>query len=304
MNINGSSKITVLDFSVRWDLSLVNPKVKLTNASVGSDLPGCKFWFVLYGPDGTAFHTGSLGSPDSIGNWTEIDITETITQIMGHLPWGEGFRVQGFVNDGTNTYGPEDKSVEICRPNGNEINQENNFGAADVYVELKCLDKKIFVEDQSDYTYKGEEGTLVSRTTKVVWAPDASGATPTPFTDTNPNESLLIPFTEDGDCHILLVETIRDYVFGDHTIRIKYKFRKQLDIRCNISLCDIVCGISKLEKKVQTGSCSAADLQTLTLINSKFNRIIAGIMQPTCGVNVPALIDEVKALLGNDCSCS
>lgn len=304
MNIVGSSKITVLDFLVRWDLSLVNPKVKLTNQSVGSDLAGCTFWFILYGPDGTAFHTGSLGSPDSVGNWATIDITETITQILGHVPWGEGFRVQGYVNDGTNTYGPEDKTVEICRPNGNKQDQENNFGAADIYVELKCADKDIYVEDQSDYIYKGEEGTLVSRTTKVVWAPDSSGAIPTPFTDTNPNESLLIPFTEDGDDHILLVETIRDYVFGDHTIRIKYKFRKRLDIRCSKSLCNLVCGMKKLEEKVQAGSCSAADVEKLALVNSKVNRILAGILQPTCGVNVSDLIAETEELLGNDCSCS
>lgn len=303
MTIAGSSKITTLAFKVLWDLSALSPKVVLTNQSVGADLAGCTFWFEVYSSDGTVFHSGSLSVPDSAGDWATITIAEAIPQILGHIGWGEGFTVKGYVNDGTTTYGPEMLEQKICRPLGNQPDQKNNFGSASAYVEALCADKKLYVEDKTNTAYNGVAGQLVSKTYKLIYPLSEDGSLPTPFESTDDVPSVQIPFTVDSDCYQLLLDLVYDYAFGDSTVRIKYKYRQTLEIFCSTSLCSIACELARFEQKILKGGCTDTDRTTLLLLNSMFNRLIAAILQPDCGAKPSQIIKEMEALGGFSCTC-
>jgi hypothetical protein len=305
METTGSPNISVFDFTVRWDLSGVDPAIRITNASTASNIAACKFWFECYLPDGTSFHAGTLSSPDKIGAWSTIDIAEQIPEILNHIPWGTPFRVRGYVNDGTDTFGPVEITQEICRPNGNLVDTENNFGVSEIYAELRCNDspKKLYVEDLTNTAYKGVVGSIVSKTYKLFFPSDANNDVDS-SESTDTGSAVLLAIGEDSDCYQLIVESIYDYVFDNSTVRIKYKYKKRLEVFCTISLCGLQCSLKKFEDRIQRSGCTAGDLATLTLVNSKYNRLLSGILQPACGVGVPALIAEIQALLPKDCGCS
>jgi hypothetical protein len=306
MSANNPHIINGLRYTLASD-SLTNISMTRTQTPVMvSSLSLCTWWFEAYLPDGTAFHSATLSSPDRNGIWSSYDIAEAIPEIMGHIPWGKPFKVRGYVNDGTTTYGPVDQEVEICRPYGNNLDTQNNYGAGDIFTDLKCnlSPKKLYVEDKTVTTYKAVSGTVVSKLFKLVFPTDDNGDTAN-STSNSTASSVLLGIGVDSDCYQLIVETVIDYVFGDSTVRIKYKLKKRLEIFCSLSLCALQCSIKKFEDKLTSGSkCTASDQLLLLLINSKYNRLLSGLLQPDCGVGVPALIEEIKALLPKDCGCN
>jgi hypothetical protein len=281
------------------------PFTRTQTAITANGLTLCKFWFECYLPDGTIFHSASLSAPDRVGTWTNYNISELVPEIMGHIPWGKTFKVRGYVNDGTTTFGPVDQDVEICRPNGNVSGTQNNYGVTDIYTELKCnlTPKKLYVEDRTITSYQTIAGTIFSTLYKLVFPTDNNGDTASSTSGANLS-SVLLAIGEDSDCYQLIVETVYDYLLGDTTVRIKYKLKKRLEIFCGLSLCSLQCSIKKFEDRITRTGCTATDQVTLLLINSKFNRLISGLLQPDCGVGVPALIAEIKAMLPKDCGCN
>jgi hypothetical protein len=287
--------------------SVPGTSVAFTRTQTAQQVNGlslCKSWYELYLPDGTSFHAQTLQAPDTTNNWTSLEFQEAIPQIMGHIPWGGTFRVRGYINDGTNTYGPVDQDVQICRPIGNLVDTENNFGALDIYTELKCQDtpKRLYVEDRTIATYQGVAGGNLTKSTKLIFPTDENGNNAN-SSSTSTASSIFLAIGEDGDAYQLIVERVADYAFGDSSVRIKYKYKKRLEIFCKLSLCALQCSLKKFEDRITSGGCSAQDQVTLLLINSKYNRLISGLLQPDCGVGVPALIEEIKAMLPSDCGC-
>lgn len=303
MNISNSANISSFDFTPTWDLSGVTPVLRLANQSAGSGLANCRFWFLAYGSDGVLFHSGALSSPDATGIWSTLNIAQAITQVQNHIAWGAGYKVLGYVNDGTTTYGPVEYDVTLCRPQGNVAGQANNFGAANAYLQTQCANRSLYVEDSTDTNYQGLVGTLVSKKYTLVYPIDDTGTIPAPFVNTSGTPTLQIPLGVDSDCYQFLLDIVMDYVINGSTIRIKYKYKASLNIFCSKSLCSILCGLEKMEKKILAGTCTASEQITLLLLSSKMNRLLGSMQQPNCGTDIGGLIREIEELGGFDCNC-
>lgn len=306
MNISGSSKISVLDFKVLYDLSGAAPKIILTNLSSGPDLTGCKFWAVITTPSASIIHTGSLASPDMLNAWATWTMPETWPQVFMHVEWsGAPYTVQLWVNDGTSTYGPETHYAEICPPRGNNGQLKHNFGIGAISTTVKCNDAQIFAKDGTNYMYKTSMGTLVSQSFVLTSPADANGnaaakqiITGTPYA--------YFTVTYNGSGYQVNMDTVRDYTLdANSTVRFKYKAGASLNVMCGMDLCSITCGYQKLLQKLTCMPCADAGLKDkATIIGAKINLITIGVISGCPDVDISAQINDVKKLLGEfDCCC-
>lgn len=300
-----SNDITTFDFIPTWDISTVIPKISLENNSIGPNLAGCSFWFEITSGGGILFHQGTESVPDASGVWANINITEPIPQVLGHIEWsGSLFKIKGYVKDSNDVINELEKTIRICRPNDNKAGQANNFGSAAVYLETRCESARLYVEDKTDYTYNGNAGTIVSKTIKLIYPPDSTGTPPAPVVVNNAN-NVLVPISFSADGYIVVVDAIYLYSFTDGSqVKIKYKYQKSFPIQCNIDLCPLICDIERMEKNYEKNGCSAEEREKMILINSKLNRAIMAKQQPGCGVDVSAIVDEIKKLGDFECNCA
>jgi hypothetical protein len=302
MSLN-SNDISKLDFHVLWDISTIPATVKITNLSEGLNLAACTFWFVVSTGGGAMFHQGIQATPDRTGIWTDYTVPEPIPLTLGHIDWsGSSFRVKGFAKDSADNVFSILNEQRICRPAGNKQGQQNNFGAGELYIETKCEKARLLIEDKTNYSYNGNAGTMISKQIKLIYPEDATGGTTPPKTADNVNNAMLpISFSAEG--YQVILTAVYDYVFTNATVRIKYKFNKSFSIQCNVDLCPLICDIERLEKQYEQNGCTPGEREKMLLINSKMNRAIAGKLQPLCGVDVAAIVDEIKKLGGFTCNC-
>jgi hypothetical protein len=306
MNISGSTKISVLDFKVLYDLSGAVPKIILTNLSSGPNLTGCKFWAVITTPSASTIHAGTLAAPDMLNAWATWTMPETWPQVFMHVEWsGAPYTVQLWVNDGTNTYGPQTYSAEICPPRGNNGQLKHNFGVGAMIATVKCNDAQILANDATNYLYKTSMGTLVSQSFVLVSPPDTNGnqaanqsITGTPYA--------FFTISYNGKGYNVYMDTVRDYTLdANDTVRFKYKAQASVNVACGIDLCSITCGYQKMLQKLSCIPCADAGLKDrVTMIGAKINLITIGVMSGCSDVDISAQINDVKKLLGEyDCCC-
>lgn len=303
--ITNSVDISNFDFAVLWDLSGAVPVVKITNQSSGDHLDNLITWFEVYSGGNLKFHTGLEATPDKTGVWSTMDVTEPIPQVLGHVEWsGNFFKVIGFVKDSEGKKFQLEKTTRICRPAGNTGQQANNFGVGSLEILTKCEKARLYVEDKSDYSYAGLSGTSISKLIRLHYPPDGTGAVPAPKEVADINNALL-PISRNGDGYQIVLSAVYQYDFdNDTSVKIKYKFQKSFPIQCNIDLCPLICDIQRMEERFEQHGCSSDDREKLALINSKLNRAMMAKMQPLCGVDVGAIVDEIKALGGFECECT
>lgn len=304
-----SPDIDVFDFKAVYDLTGASPVVKLTNLSTGPHLNNMSYWFVLKSPSGVVYHLGVEGTPDRSGVWnTEWTVPDDIPSIQGHIDWsGSEYEIIGYAKDSENNiFETPSYYTRICRPSGNKQGQRNNFGDGNLSALMNCCTGKLFVEDVSNYSYNGLPGVRKSKTLKLVFPPDDTETTPSPFVLNDAN-SANINITYNGKNYQLLLDAVYEYEYGNNTyVRIKYKFKACFDVNCGTDLCTILCALRVYEEKLQSEGCSAAERETLLLVVSKLVQALAGLIQPACGVNVPKIIEEIRELLGTceDCETS
>lgn len=287
-----------------YDLSGANPIVVITNHSEGAHLDLVTWWFQLSSGGGNSYHNGDSSSPDKSGVWTTYNVAEPMPQVLGHIEWsGSYFKVVGSAKDSHGKIFTLEKTTRLCRPNGNNGSQANNFGVGVLDVITKCDKARLYVEDKTDYTYAGFAGVNASKFFKLIFPPDSTGTIPAPKQVNNVNNAL-IPISRNGDGYQIILSAVYQYDFDNGTsVKIKYKFQKVFKIQCDVDLCPLICEIQRLEERYEQSGCNAAERDNLALINSKMNRAMMAKMQPLCGVDVGAIIDEIKMLGGFTCSC-
>lgn len=297
-----SADFSKFDYAVLFDLSGPTPTVKLTNQSVGTNLAGCEFWFEIFSGGGIVFHQGSELSLDANGNWTVINISEPLPEVLGHIEWSGGdFVVKGYIKDSINQIFQTDKQVRICRPNGNKSETKNNYGAGSLYVETKCESARLYVEDRSNYGYGGKAGIIFSKAITVIYPPDATGTIPSPKVANNSN-AVLIPIWYSSDGYRATLDTVYTYDFGNSVfVRIKYRANVSFPVLCNIDLCPIIAYIEKMEQEYESQGCTAEEREKMNLIQYKLTRVMMAKMQPLCGMDIGKTIDDIKRLGGIQC---
>lgn len=298
--------MNIFQFKTVYDLTGATPQVKLTNQSSGPNMANISYWFVLTSPSGVVYHMGTQAAPDKNGIWnTEWTVPEPIPMIEQHIDWsGSDYKIVGYAKDSLNTvFETEAIPTRICRPTGNKQNQKNNWGGGSLAAFMNCISGKLLIEDKSSYSYNGITGQVISKLIKLFFPPDDTGVPPAPFEENNSNTAqVIIPYN--GKNYQLLLDAVYEYDMGNNTfVRIKYKFKACFDINCGVELCSIMCAIGKYEEELETNGCSAQDREKLLLVLSKLVRVFGGLLQPQCGINVPKLIEEIRAITGDCGDC-
>lgn len=309
LNITTSPDISVLDFGIEYDISGAVPKITITNLSTGPDLASCRWWYVIQTPSGTYIHNGNSATPDRIGVWTPITVPDTWPQFNSQIEFSPAapYKATLFVKDGANNVFSLEKKVTIAAPNGNNCNSGNNWGVAEVTLEVQCNNAKIFGSDHTNYTYQTKLGSSSSSKWTLAYPMDANNNIPAPRTVTNsPNVLFPVGFNSEG--YQINFGTIATYDFGDFvTIKLQYKFRDTFAVLCNIDLCSLVCEIQKLYAKLNhhCGITEENELKDKLLkINTLLNLIFINIQQPLCkSINITNAIKQIEEIGGFSCNC-
>ncbi len=307
MVITNSPDISVLRIAVIWDISNMVPVIRLTNLSQGADLGNIEWTFFAKSPSGTWIYEGDTSAPTITGDWDDYTISSAWPRPFNQIEWsGAPYTFWCTVKDSSgNEYTGAVQVCFICRPNGNTKSSKSPYGIGNVEVKVMCQQAGVFFQDVTNVTYKGIAGTQGSSVLRLNYPMDETGTVPDPFEITH-FVTATAPISFSSPNYQFIYTSVWQYDFdNDCSVRIKYAQNKAFPVLCNIDLMPLVCEYTKLIQQVESGNCANVQeaQQKLSLINSKMMLVFIGIEQPLTGVDVPVLIEEIKAIGGWDCDC-
>ncbi len=323
MVISNSPDISLLKVCPTWNLAGNNPEIDLVNQSTGNNLGNVSYTFVVKSPSQTYILEGDINNPLITGVWTDYTLF-SVTPNPDESPVPTDYTVAPWPRPfGQIEWGPAPYSIEIiakdsignvysyiiyqniCRPVGNTNLSRNTFGVGAVTINLDCNTAQAFFENISNTSYQGEAGTQESSILKVLYPDDQTTTQPAPFIVSD-FSSALVPITYDSDNYEYVYNGVWSYEFDNcSSVLIRYYMRKRFAVTCNIDLCPLVCEVEKLVKQVEDSNCTNREElnEKLLLINSKLNLAMIAKTQPACGIDLPALIEEIKIIGGFQCDC-
>ena len=329
-----SPDISSLSFGILYDISGATPNIILTNASTVIHASLLTWWYVITTPSNTPIHSGSLLTPDVINaNWSTLQIPANSWPLLfGNPPCGQVEFSPGapyvctlYVKDSTNTVYSLTIAQTIVRPNGNTSNSCGNFGVSSANVEVKCYSNPavVFCSERTNYTYNNVVAPVIGSMSSLwtlVYPPDANGNNPANGTAQD-TPYVNFPVGYNGDGYTLFLNQYASYDMGNGaTIRVQYKAINPktgvngltFAVLCNIDLCRLQCQMQAFyelsEKHCNTVENSDYAYKK-TNINYLFSQAIAGIIQPLCQIDIPAIVVKIQGILGNvggncDCGCT
>ena len=314
MQITNSPDIGVLEVKVEFNLSGTTPVINLTNQTTANQnvspipvLDTLQWVLNIFSPTGTPIIQSDFNNPWKVGVWTTEQLTNAWPNPFGQIEWsGADYLVQFQVKDSVGNIYDLNKEGQISRPTGNTPKTANTFGAVALTAEIVCDSANIYLKDNTSKSYQGLTGVLASAYLAVDYPRDSTGVKPTPFIITSFTTDALIPFTFNARGYEATYYSIYTYDLGDNVfVTIRYTAQICFDVQCNIDLCPLACEVKSLEESIQSGRC--ADIQAaqakLNLITPKLLRAFIAKANPTCGIDLPALIEEIKEIGGFGCDC-
>ena len=314
-----SPDITNLDFLITYDLSGATPAITLTNNSTVVHPLLLSWWYVITTPSGMIIHQGSSTTPD-VNNvaWTTLSITPN----SWPTPFGSGICDQVefscaapyvctlYVKDSTNTTYQLAKQVVICRPAGNTVNGCGNFGVANLSVAVQCSNARLLCSDSTNYSYGGNiqpTGTPVNTWTLVYPQSPAGGLQPANGTASN-SAYVWFPLAYSATGFNLYLNNYATYNMGNgQTIILQYKAQSTFNVYCNVDVCQLLCEMAKFQAMAtaKCGDLIDPDLNNkMTMLNWMISQVALGIMQPSCNIDVPGLIQQIETMFGfESCAC-
>ena len=301
-----SPDISTLSVLVTWDISGSVPVINLVNNSTGVNLANVSYAFLVKSPSQTIIHDGNIATPDIVGVWSTHQLDDPWPRPFNQIEWsGADYTIQIFAKDSVGNIYQYTIGQPICRPAGNVNTSVTTYGKGFVNINLNCVNANAFFEDITNTSYKGLSGTQIDSQLKVLYPDDETDTAPQPFI-INPFSTAVVPVTYDSQNYEFVYFSIYDYEFPDGSfVKIKYYTKQRFSVLCNIDLCPLVCEYTRLLDKFESGDCQdAAETQRkLILINGKLELCMIGKSQPMCGIDVPALIEEIKLIGGFECDC-
>lgn len=315
MVITDSNQIGVLEVAVQFDLTGVSPVINLTNQTTPnqnvSPIPDLStlIWVLnIYSPTGTPIFQSDFDSPwkdSGDGDWTTAAITAAWPRPFGQIEWSD-YKVLFQVKDIDGNIYELDKDKDLCRPTGNTPTSNNTFGVVDLSVETLCDKAQLYIKDNTSKSYQGITGTIVSSSLAVDYPRDPTGVRPAPFEITSFNTSALVPFTFNAQGYEATYFAIYTYDLGDNvSVLIRYTGQAVFAVECNIDLCGLACEVKSFEDKIKSGNCADVEAaqKKLNLITPMLLRAFIAQRNPTCGIDLPALIQEIKDEGDFSCDC-
>lgn len=320
-----SPDISNLDFSILWDISGVPPTITLTNTSTVIHANNLKWWFVLTTPSGIFIHQGVQTSPDvNQVAWTTYVVPNVWPTPFGNPPCGQvefsstvPYSCTVFVQDSTTAIFSLTKTAVIVRPNGNTDNTCGNFGRAMVSMKVDCWGKSINCFDSTNITYNNiiTPVTIPTSVWTLVYPQDLNGNNPANGTASNtPNVSFPISINSKG--YTIYFQEYARYDYGNGvSVKVQYKLfdasgnvGMTFQVACNTNLCKLQCQMQKFYK-LSKSTCGTLELASLTnkmvRLNWLYAEILTGIFQPLCGIDIDALMEEMKRVgqFDDNCDC-
>ena len=314
MVITNSPDIGVLEVKVEFNLSGTTPVINLTNQTTANQnvspipvLDTLEWVLNIFSPTGTPIIQSDFNNPWKVGVWTTEQLTNPWPNPFNQIEWsGADYLVQFQVKDSVGNIYDLNKEGQLVRPVGNTQKTANTFGAVALTAEILCDTANIYLKDNTSKSYQGLTGVLASAYLAIDYPRDSTGVRPDPFIITSFTTDALIPFTFNARGYEATYYSIYTYDLGDNVfVTIRYTAQICFDVQCNIDLCPLACEVKSLEESIQNGSC--VDVQAaqakLNLITPKLLRAFIAKANPTCGINLPALIEEIKVIGGFGCDC-
>lgn len=323
MNISNSPDINELLVNVVWDISGRTPTIRLQNLSSGDNLANVSYAFQIQSPSDTQIYDGNLNQPDITGIWTTFTFYSSTPDPLlsppptnyivagwprpwNQIEWsGAPYIITILAKDSLNNTWSLPMPQIICRPSGNVPTSITTYGLSSVFLQNNCTNANSFFQDTTNHSYKGLPGTQESSQLRVNYPDDETDAAPVPFIINN-FSTALVPITYDSQNYEYILTQVYLYDFGNNSfVRIKYYHKQRYSVFCNIDLCPLVCEYQKLLQKAESGQCgdSVETNKLLLQINGKMNLAMIAKLQPLCGLDLPALIEEIKVLGGFQCDC-
>jgi len=314
VTITNSPDLGVLEVKVAIDLSGTSPVINLTNQTTANPnvsptptLNSIEWVLNVFSPTGTPILQSSFTSPWKTGVWTTEQITNPWPSPFGQIEWSGGdYLIQFQVKDSAGNIYDLFKEAKLCRPTGNTKNTPNTFGVSVLTVETMCDTAQLYIRDTTSKSYQGITGVLASCYLAVDYPRDSTGVRPDPFIITSFVTDALVPFTYNGRGYEATYYSIYTYDLGDNVfVSIRYTAQVSFDVTCNIDLCPLACEVKSLEESIQSGRCADIEeaQEKLNLITPKLLRAFIAKANPTCGIDLAALVEEIKAIGGFSCDC-
>jgi hypothetical protein len=314
MIITDSPDLGVLEVKCTFDLTGTSPLITLVNQTtpnpnVSPTPPLTDLVWVLniYSPTGTPIFQSDFDNPWITGLWTTEQITSAWPRPFGQIEWsGSPYRVEFQVKDSDGNIYDLNKSGTICRPVGNNKSSTNTFGVVALTVDVLCERASLYIKDNTSKTYQGIEGVLSSSYLAVDYPRDPTGVRPDPFIITSFVTDALVPFTYNGNGYEATYYSIYTYDLGDNVfLVIRYTAQVTFPVQCNIDLCPLACEVKALEDNIKSGNCTNIEeaKRKLSLITPMLLRAFIARANPTCGIDLPALVEEIKEIGGFSCDC-
>lgn len=311
-----SPDISNLDFTVLFDISGATPAITLTNASTVINPTALKWWYVITTPSNTPVHTGSLATPDvSNTPWTTLAITPgTWPQIFGRgacaqieFSCNAPYTVTLYVIDSDDNTFSLTKTATICRPTGNTANSCGNFGVASLSIKTDCQNARLICQDNTNFSYQNQVSAYSNASTwTLVYPQSPSGSQPSNGTASN-TPTVLFPLSYGGEGFNIYIRDYATYSMGDGVyIKLQYKAQETFNVWCNIDLCQLQCEMQRFFTEATT---DCGEIETIgankkmAQVNYLYSKILTGILQPLCNIDVPATIVEMEALFGFESTC-
>lgn len=312
MVITSSPDLGTLEVKCVIDLTGSSPVINLTNQTTAnpntSPVPPLDtlVWVLnIYSPTGTPIYTSDFDNPWKVGVWTTEQITAAWPRPFNQIEWGN-YILEFQVKDSANTVYPLNKSADLCRPSGNTRKSPNAYGVVSLTVEVLCDKASIYLKDNTSKTYQGLVGILASSYLALDYPRDPTGVRPDPFVTTSFTGDALLPFTFNANGYEATCYSIYTYDLGDNVfVMIRYTGQATFPVQCNIDLCPLACAVKGLEDEIKSGKCSdvVAAQNKLNIITPMLLRAFIAKANPTCGIDLPSLIDEIKKIGGFNCDC-
>jgi hypothetical protein len=311
-----SPDISNLDFTVLFDISGATPAITLTNASTVINPTQLVWWYVITTPSNTPIHTGSVSDPD-VENvaWATLSITPgSWPQPFGTGPCAQiefscnaPYIVTLYVKDSADTTFSLSKTATICRPTGSTANSCGNFGEAALSIKTDCMNARLVCQDNTNYSYQGQLSAYAqSNTWTLVYPQSPSGSQPTNGTASN-TPTVFFNLAFGGDGFNIYIRDYATYSMGDGVfIKLQYKAHRVFNVYCNIDLCQLQCEMDRFFKETVAtcGELESADAYNkMSQINFLYAKILTGILQPLCDIDVPAEIVKMEKLFGFPSTC-
>lgn len=188
------------------------------------------------------------------------------------------------------------KKVSLCEPDKN--NKTRSYGSLSARLLGSCKDGKLTVIVDNVPTYNG---TLVESQVNsfTLEYPTSSGL---PVLSTSLGSFSVVLFE---GVYKFAGEICATYNFGDNVyVKVKYKVKKEKNIRCLIDECCVFTALTELNAKLRTNCTLAERENTSSQIFDALRLLKTAQLAADCGEDPSDVISELEALLGCKCTCN